>query len=394
MTATQPVSRDGAGTIRALVAHGPADLRIDRRPVLAPGPGQIVVRVRYGGVCGSDLHYWRHGRVGDYQLREPLTLGHEVVGTVQALGAEVTGPEPGTPVFVHPATTCGRCPACRAGRPNVCTDVRYLGSAARTPHVQGGFADLLSVPAAQVLALPAGLDLRTAAVVEPASVAWHAVGRAGPLAGARVLVTGAGPIGALVVATARRAGAAEIVVTDLARPALDRALTLGADSGVLVGSAGPVVGQHDDLGRLDADVAIESSGSAAGLATCLRAVRRGGRLVTLGLLPSGEVPAAVNLITTRELEVVGAFRFHDEPAAVMAALADGSLDAGPVVTHVLPLSGAAAASGAFELAADPARSGKVLIDFAVRSGPEDHRDQSTHPGRPTGVRAGEEGEAA
>lgn len=359
------------GAVRALVAHGAGDLRVDRRAAGPVPTGQVAVRIRYGGICGSDLHYWRHGRVGDFRLREPLTLGHEVVGTVDALGYGATGPEPGTPVFVHPATTCGVCRGCRGGRPNLCPEVRYLGSAARMPHVQGGFADLLVVPAGQLLPLPPGLDLATAAVVEPASVALHAVRRAagrpasggsstGSLAGARVLVVGAGPIGALVVAAARRAGAGEIVVTDLAPAALDRALALGADTAI---AAGPET--DADLDRLEADVAIESSGSPAGLDGCLRALRRGGRLVTLGLQPPGQVPVAANLVTTCELEVVGAFRFHDEPVEVMAALADGSLQAGPVVTHVLPLTDAAAAAEAFALAGDPGRSGKVLLDFAA-----------------------------
>lgn len=351
-------------TVRALVVHGAGDVRLEERPAPVPGPGDVAVRVAYGGICGSDLHYWRHGRVGDARVREPLVLGHEVAGTVAAVGPALDGvwagapaPEPGTPVAVHPATPCGACPECRSGRRTVCRAVRYLGSAARLPHVQGGLTDVLVVPADQAIPLPVALPLPVAAVAEPAAVAWHAVRRAGDVLGARVLVTGAGPIGLLVVAVLRRAGAAEIVVTDVAPEALERAAAVGAHRTAVVGT---VPDQEEALAVLDADVAIESSGSPAGLATCLRGVRRQGRVVVLGLLPPGDVPFPGNLVVTRELELVGTFRFGDEIHDVLQAFADGSLPTAPVVTHVLPLADAA---GALELAADPRRSGKVLLDL-------------------------------
>lgn len=201
--------------MRACVVHAAGDLRVEHRPFTRPGPGQVTVAVTLGGICGSDLHYYRHGRVGDFTVREPMVLGHEVVGHVTALGAETEGPAIGTPVAVHPATPCDHCPHCAAGRRNICADTRYLGSAARTPHVQGGFAQRLTAPAAQIRPLPPELDLRRAVLAEPLSVALHAVHRAGDVTGKRVLVTGAGPIGCLVTAVLRHRGAAEIVVSDL-----------------------------------------------------------------------------------------------------------------------------------------------------------------------------------
>jgi len=356
-------------TVRALVVHGAGDVRLEERPAPAPGPGEVAVRVAYGGVCGSDLHYWRDGRVGDFRVREPLVLGHEVVGTVAAVGPALEGlwdgataPGPGTPVAVHPATPCGACPECRTDRRTVCRAVRYLGSAAHLPHVPGGFTDVLVIPADQAIPLPAGLSLRAAAVAEPAAVAWHAVRRAGDVLGARVLVTGAGPLGLLVVAALRRAGAAEVVVTDLAPEPLERAVAVGAHRTVVVDAEAGGAG----LDGLDADVAIESSGSPAGLATCLRGARRQGRVVALGLLPPGDVAVPGNLMVTRELELTGAFRFDDEIHDVLPALADGSLGAAPVVTHVVPFADAAAA---LELAADPRRSGKVLLDLTDAASP-------------------------
>ncbi|AJE39921.1 L-idonate 5-dehydrogenase [Streptomyces nodosus] len=337
------------------VIHGQGDLRVDELPVPEPGPGQAVVAVRYGGVCGSDLHYWRHGGVGDFRLREPMVLGHEVVGTVVSYGAGASGPAVGTAVAVHPATPCGVCPECAKGRRNVCRDTRYLGSAARFPHVQGGFAARVTVPAGQLRAVPAGLALRRAALAEPLAVALHAVRRAGPVAGRHLLVTGAGPIGCLVVAAAKAAGAASVTVTDLLPRALDFAAAAGADT--LVRADEP-----DDPGwPTEVDTAIEASGVAAGLDTCVRLVRRGGTVVQLGMLPPGQSPFAGNLVVSREIEVRGAFRFDTEFDEALELLAsEPGFDA--LVSAVVPVR---EAESAFALAADRSRSCKVLLDFGA-----------------------------
>ncbi|MBX7549939.1 L-idonate 5-dehydrogenase [Streptomyces sp. NPDC004232] len=338
------------------VIHGAGDLRVAELPMPVPGPGEALVAVRYGGICGSDLHYWRHGGVGDFRLREPMVLGHEVVGTVVSYGAGATGPAPGTAVAVHPATPCGHCPECADGRANVCRDTRYLGSAARFPHVQGGFAAHVAVPADQLRKLPDGLGLRRAALAEPLSVALHAVRRAGDVTGRHVLVTGAGPIGCLVVAAAKAAGAARVTVTDLLPEALRYAAVAGADALVRADD-------RDDAGWPDeayeADTAVEASGAAAGLDTCLRRVRRGGVVVQLGMLPPGRSPFAGNLLVSREIELRGAFRFGAEfDDALELLAARGEFDG--LISRVVPV---ADAEEAFALAADRSRSCKVLLEF-------------------------------
>ncbi|OQO94814.1 L-idonate 5-dehydrogenase [Saccharomonospora piscinae] len=337
-------------TYRALVAHAAGDLRVERRTQRTPEAHEAVVAVDYGGICGSDLHYWSSGAVGESVLRAPMVLGHEVSGHVVTAAADGSGPAEGTPVTVHPATPCEQCGLCREGRQNLCPHTSYLGSAARVPHTDGAFAERYVVAARRLLPLPGGLPVRTAALAEPASVAWHAVSRAGAVAGRRVLVVGAGPIGLLVVAVLRRAGAREIVVSDLRERPLSVARELGATATHL--GAPP-----EDL---EAEVAIDSSGAAAGVRSAVLASRRGGHLVLLGLPPSPEQPFPTGLVATRELTVAGSFRFHAELADVVAALADGSLHVDSVLSHEFGLD---EAERAFAVARDAATSSKVLLRF-------------------------------
>jgi len=349
------VSSPIEATNPACVISGAGRLAVDAVPDEIPGAGQVTVDVAFGGICGSDLHYWRDGAVGDFQIREPLVPGHEIVGHVARLGPQVRQPEPGTAVAIHPATVCGHCPPCRTGRRNLCENVAYLGSAARMPHVQGGFRQRLVVPADQLFTIPDGLALRRAVLAEPLAVALHAVHRAGDLLGRRVLVTGSGPIGVLVTAAAVTAGAS-VTVTDLVPQALAVARSVGAATTIALGS-------DPDPEPRAYDVAIEASGAPAALRTASLAVRRGGTVVLLGMLPP-QVAFAGSLAVTRELDIRGSFRFDAEFGPALALLSDG-LPVEQVVTAVLPL---AEASAAFELAVDRTRSCKVLLNM---SGPAD-----------------------
>lgn len=337
----------------AVIAHGPDDLRVEHITLPSPERGEAVVAVAYGGICGSDLHYWRHGAVGESILRAPMILGHEVVGTVVRTAADGTGPAAGAKVAVHPAIrehTEVRFPK---HSPNLSPGVRYLGSAARFPHTEGAFAGEVVLPAAMLRELPAGLDLRVAALAEPAGVAWHAVSRAGDVRDKRVLVIGCGPIGALAIAVAKRAGAAEIVAVDLHNKPLEIAAAVGATR-TLKATDAPAIA------AVDADVVIESSGNHRGLASAIAGATRGGTVVMVGLLPSGDQPVPVAPAITRELQLLGSFRFNDEIDEVISALADGTLAVEPIVTHVFPV---AETLEAFAVAADASVSGKVLLAF-------------------------------
>lgn len=337
----------------AVVAHAAGDLRIEDITLTVPAPDQAVVEIAYGGICGSDLHYWLHGAAGESILKAPMVLGHEIVGTVVQQAADGSGPVAGTAVAVHPASPAPGAAKYPEDRPNLSPGCTYLGSAARFPHTDGAFSRYATLPSRMLRALPATLELRTAALAEPASVAWHAVARAGDVAGKTALVIGSGPIGALAVAVLKRAGASRIVAVDMHDKPLEIARAVGADE-VLKGD------DSEAIAAVEADVVVESSGSHHGLASAIKGAVRGGKVVMVGLLPSGPQPVLISLAITRELELLGSFRFNDEIDEVIAALADGSLYVDPVVTHEFTLD---RGLEAFEVAKNSAESGKVLLNF-------------------------------
>jgi L-idonate 5-dehydrogenase len=349
--ATDPDALPATGP--ALVAHAAGDLRIDEVPLPRPAPDEAVVEVVYGGICGSDLHYWLHGAAGESILKAPLVLGHEISGVVVRAAANGAGPQAGTAVAVHPATPGPGAAKYPADRPNLSPGCTYLGSAARYPHTDGAFSRYVNLPVRMLRALPEGVDLRTAALIEPASVAWHAVSRAGDVRGKIALVIGSGPIGALTVAVLKRAGAARITAVDLHPKPLEIAMAVGADEVINAADTAAIA-------AVEADVVIESSGNHHGLASAIQGAVRGGTVVMVGLLPTGMQPVPISLAITRELDLKGSFRFNDEIDQVIAALADGSLHIEPVITHEFPL---ADVLHAFEVAKDSTTSGKVLLSF-------------------------------
>jgi L-idonate 5-dehydrogenase len=337
-----------------VVVHARGDLRVDELAEPDPRPDQAVLAIAYGGICGSDLHYWSEGAAGQSVLREPMLLGHEVVGTVLIPAADGSGPAAGTPVVVHPATVVddGTTPWPH-DRSNLSPAGTYLGSAARMPHTQGGFARRIAMPTRMLRELPAGLDLRTAAATEPASVAWHGVGRAGDVTGRRALVIGAGPIGLFAVAALRHHGAAEIAVSDIAEAPRQRARQVGASTVLAADDADAIAGYA-------ADVVIEASGSVPGLASAISGAIRGGTVVMLGLQRAGQIPVDAATAISRELTLLGSFRFDQEMDQVIAALADGSLSVGPILTDDVDVTRAV---DAFTTAADAEASSKVLLRF-------------------------------
>jgi L-idonate 5-dehydrogenase len=346
-----------------LVLHAPDDLRLDEQETDAPGPGEVLVQVGLGGICGSDLHYFQHGGFGTVRIRQPLVLGHEVAGTVAALGPGMQGLSVGQRVAVNPSRPCSRCRYCLEGLPNQCLDMRYYGSAMRMPHSQGAFRKLLVCQAAQCHVVAGGVPLAQAALAEPFSVVLHALGRAGSLLGKRVLVAGCGPIGVLAVAAARLHGAAQIVATDVVDEPLAIARQLGADEVINAARDTSWVARNAvDKGSFD--VMFECSGNERALRDGLEVMRPRGVVVQLGL--GGDVALPQNVVVAKELSICGSFRFHAEFALAVQLINDRRVDLAPVVTATYPMRDALAA---FALAGDRRRAMKVLIDFADAPAP-------------------------
>ncbi len=342
--------------MKAAIIHAPLDLRIEEFDTATIGPQDVEVRIRAGGICGSDLHYYQHGGFGTVRLRQPMVLGHEIAGEVSAVGGDVTRVRPGDAVAVNPSQPCSVCRFCLRGQPNHCSDMRFYGSAMRMPHVHGGFRETLVCTEAQAVPVPPGTSLHTAAFAEPLAVCLHAARQAGPLLGQRVLVTGTGPIGAFVILVARHAGAREVVATDITDAPLAIARRVGADSTVNVAA------DRDGLARFKADkgwfdTVFEASGNAAALASALDVTRPGGTIVQLGIA-AGEMAIPVNLLVAKEIGLRGTFRFHEEFEWAVGMLGSGAIDPAPLLTDVVPLADAVRA---FELAADRSRAMKVQL---------------------------------
>jgi L-idonate 5-dehydrogenase len=333
--------------------HGAHDLRLEQDAPAELGPTDVEMRLGAGGICGSDLHYYQHGRVGAFVVREPLIPGHEVSGTVARIGSAVTRVAVGDKVAINPSHACGRCDYCRRGRLNLCRNMRFLGSASVFPHVQGMFRERFVMGEAQLTPIREDISLAELACAEPLSIGLHAVHRAGgDLLGKTVMITGGGTIGGMCVLAARMAGAAEVIVCDIADRPLSIARQVGADRTIRSDQAAP-----SDLTDA-ADITIEAAGSPAALATCLQATRRGGRIVQVGTLPSEGLMFPANSVMARELDYVGAFRAAHAFDWAVQALRTRRVDVRPLLSAQIPLS---KALEAFDLASDRSRSTKVQV---------------------------------
>lgn len=332
------------------------DLRVLDVETPEPGPGEVLVRLGAAGICGSDMHYYFHGGVGSFRIREPLTPGHEASGVVAAVGAGVTRVRPGQRIAINPSRPCGQCPGCREGRENLCSNMRFLGSASVFPHMQGMFREYFTMPQQQCVPVDSDVSMQEIAMSEPLSVALHSVHRAGDLLGKSVLVTGSGTIGCMMVVAARLAGARRIAVTDVVDHPLSVARAVGADEAVRIDRLAEGTKLSERIG--EPDVAFEVSGAPQALATCLETVRRGGVIVQVGTLPVEGMHLLANLVMQRELDLRGSFRFGNVFEHAVAAIAARRVDLRPVISASHPL---AQAEEAIKLARDKTRSMKIHL---------------------------------
>jgi L-idonate 5-dehydrogenase len=343
--------------MKAIVIHAPNDLRYEQVADQNLGPDEVRVKIEVGGICGSDLHYYRNGGFGAVRLRHPMVLGHEIAGIVVETGSRVTSLRVGQRVALDPSMPCGVCSFCREGIPNHCSDMRFYGSAMRTPHVDGGFRETLVCKEEQAVPIPDTLFLSDAAFAEPVAVCLHAVSRAGSLLGKRVLVLGVGPIGAIIAIIARSSGAGWITVADLIDEPLRRIAELGADETINAATQADRLARYAE-NRGTFDVVFEASGSPQATVSALDIVKPRGIVVCVGQGARPEVN--VSTIVTKEINMVGAFRFIDEFLIAVDYIARNRVQIRALLTASVPASDPTAA---FDLAADKSRSVKVHLQF-------------------------------
>ncbi|EUC35900.1 hypothetical protein COCCADRAFT_89642 [Bipolaris zeicola 26-R-13] len=359
----------GARQIRASVLHGAKDLRIENRSLPPPSPTELQISVRSTGLCGSDLHYYRHYRNGDIIVREPMSLGHESAGVVVGVGSEASGFKVGDKVALEVGQPCENCDRCKEGRYNICKGMKFRSSAKAFPHAQGTLQDRINHPAAWCHKLPDDMSLDLGALLEPLGVAIQASKRAQLAPGSTVLVFGAGAVGILVAAMAKISGAGTVVIADIdsgrvqfavdnkfahrsftvpmkrgntIEEQLDIAKEVAAEIGKTTKESGGEVGEVDAV--------FECTGVPSCVQASIFATRPGGKVLLIGMgTPIQTLP--ISAAALREVDILGVFRYantYPTGIEVVSKKGDDYPDFGKLVTH--RYKGLESAEEAFEMA--------------------------------------------
>jgi L-iditol 2-dehydrogenase len=322
------LSRDAH--MRAAVLVEPGRIEMQDRPIPTPGPPDVLIRVSSVGVCGSDTHYYRHGRVGTFVVEAPLVLGHEAAGTIVGVGQRIDSSRIGERVSIEPQRPDPDSEETRSGHYNLCPHMRFFA----TPPVDGAFCDYVTIGAGFAHRVPDSVSDDAAALCEPLSVGIAAVRKAGLHGGSSVLITGAGPIGIMVAQVARAYGATDIVVSDPDGSRREQATAFGATAAL-----DPTV---ESIFDLSVDAFVDASGAPAAVIDGIRAVRPAGTVVLVGSgAESMELPT--QLIQNRELVLTGVFRYANTWPTAIALVESGRVDLDAMVTARFPLEKAAEA---------------------------------------------------
>lgn len=312
-------------TMRAAVLKRQGEMVMETRTLPVLEADQVLVQVAAVGVCGSDVHYYEHGRIGEYIVEHPIILGHEVSGRIAAVGSAVDPNRVGSRVAIEPQRPCRTCKQCKAGRYNLCPDIEFYA----TPPIDGAFSEFVTIQSNFAYSIPDNVSDEAAALIEPLSVGLWACERAGIMPGSRVLIAGAGPIGIITAQSARALGATEIYITDIAEDRLDFALEHGATHALNAKTI--------STEGLDVDAFIDASGAPQAIRSGIRAVGPAGRVILVGL-GADEVELPVSHIQNREIWISGVFRYTNTWPLAIQLLADGKVDLDILVTGKFPLA--------------------------------------------------------
>jgi L-iditol 2-dehydrogenase len=320
-------------TMRAAVLQKPLHMTMETRDRPTPARGEVLIRVKSVGVCGSDVHYYTHGRIGPFVVENPIVLGHEMAGIVEGVGPGVSERRIGDLVAVEPGVPDRTCEFCRAGRYNLCANIKFMA----TPPVDGAFVDYVAVPEDFTFKLPEHVSLDEGALMEPLSVGVYAVHRSGLKAGQSVAILGAGPIGLVTLQVARAAGAGSITVFDMDQRRLGIAKKLGATT-ILNPQDGSPEEQFRELtaGR-GAEIVFDAAGSPKSAALAVHLAKRGGRVVMIGFALEDNFPYPLVTAMAKETDIVTVFRYANVYQSSVNLVSAGRIDLKSLITHHFPL---------------------------------------------------------
>jgi L-iditol 2-dehydrogenase len=316
------------GKMKVARMVGIRDMRMEQEDIPTIEDDEVLVKIEYVGICGSDVHYYEYGRIGDYVVDKPLILGHECAGTVVEIGKNVSSHKIGDRVALEPGRTCGKCWYCKTGRYNLCRDVVFMA----TPPVDGAFAEYVAYPADMAFKLPDNVSTMEGALVEPLAVGIHAANQADVRLGQSVAVLGAGCIGLMAFKAVKAMGAGDVYMTDTIDSRLQFAAKYGAEvfnprNEDVVAS---ILRLTNDEGS---DIVIETAGAIPSTRQTIDIVRRGGTIVLVGLVPDGEVSLNVARLIDKEIQIKTVFRYRNIYPSAIKAIADGKIDVKSMVTH-------------------------------------------------------------
>ncbi len=345
----------GGGRMQAGVLHAVRDLRYEQVPVPQAGPDEVLVEIAANGLCGSDIHFFKEGKLGPFVVDRPYIPGHEACGVVVREAERPGGPRRGQRVALEPGIPCRRCALCKSGRYNLCRDVVFMSA----PPVNGTFAEYAAVAADFAHPLPDSVDDESGAFVEPVSVGVQACTRAGLRAAATIAVIGAGPIGLVTMLVARAFGATTAYLIDRLPSRLALGASLGATATIDASAADAAARIAELTDGAGADFVFDASGSSAACASAPTLAARGGSVTIIGWPEKSTFPYPVELIIEKELDVHGTNRYANAFPRAISLLASGKVDIHPLVSHRFSLDKVAEA---FSFAADhPAETIKVMV---------------------------------
>jgi L-iditol 2-dehydrogenase len=316
-------------TMKAAVLTEPKKIVFEERPIPVPREHEVLVKIKHVGICGSDLHYYEHGRIGNFIVEKPIVLGHESGGEVVEVGEKVTNVKAGDMVALEPGYTCGKCDFCKQGLYNLCPDVVFMA----TPPYDGAFAEYVSFPADMAFKLPPNMSTLEGALIEPLAVGFHAANQAGAKIGDSAVVLGSGCIGLVTMMALKAMGVSTIYQADIIASRLAMSKKLGAAQVFKADEVDLVQAIMDNTHGRGVDVVIETAGSQITTQQTVNLVRRGGRIVLVGMAPEATIKYDFGQLISKEASIGTVFRYRNLYPAAISAVAKGLVPLKEIVTN-------------------------------------------------------------